>query len=103
MVVSLQMSLHYQVTWTLFSSKVKLNLVRHVVYVFVRLVVVNHNVAEWTSHIEYSGAKKVVPGRIYSMSIHPRSDKLMVLLSLLLLPRWLQETKMVIWVFGVYL
>lgn len=82
MVVSLQMSLHYQVTWTLFSSKVELNLVHHVVYVFVELVVVNHNVAEWTSHIEYSGAKKVVPGRIYSMSIHPRSDKLMVLLSL---------------------
>lgn len=78
MVVSLPVSLHYQVTWIHFSNKVCMKLVRRVFDVFLISIVVNHDVAEWTSHIEYSGAKKVVPGRIYSMSIHPRSDKLMV-------------------------
>ena len=36
------------------------------------------DVGAWTSHVQFSGAKKVVPERIYSMCIHPRSDHLMV-------------------------
>ena len=35
---------------------------------------------KWTSDVKYSGAKKVVPGRIYSMTIHPKTDNLLVIL-----------------------
>ena len=34
--------------------------------------------SKWTSDVRYSGAKKVVPGRIYSMTIHPKTDNLLV-------------------------
>ena len=46
-----------------------------------QLAVESLDVAEWTSSIQMSGAKKVVPERIYSMVLHPRSDKLMVIIS----------------------
>ena len=36
----------------------------------------------WTSEIQFSGAKKVVPGRIYSMAIHPQTSKLLVRLNI---------------------
>lgn len=33
---------------------------------------------QWTAQPKFSGAKKVVPGRIYSMAVHPKTDNLLV-------------------------
>ena len=58
--------------------------------------------SKWTSDVQYSGAKKVVPGRIYSMVIHPKTDNLLVHFFLEdMMYRLLLEIRMVIWDSGL--
>ena len=59
---------------------------------------------KWTSDVRYSGAKKVVPGRIYSMVVHPKTDNLLVKhLSRDVMDRLLQAIRMATWDFGLFL
>lgn len=53
----------------------------------------NPSLGSWTSHIQFSGAKKVVPSRIYSMAIHPQTEHLLVGLLEGLDGRWRRATR----------
>lgn len=55
----------------------------------------NPSLGSWTSHIQFSGAKKVVPSRIYSMAIHPQTEHLLVGLSAVVESRLRRATRTV--------